>query len=450
MSHLAHASEPIGGSPMSWTGPCDKCGRTSESCTRFREAQKPELSGKQVCTTRACQIWGGNRDEEKEAATKAAAKELKQRERDAAQALAGAAAVAAGTHVVSPRRQAQATALPADAQVQQPQPAVPLPSRPAPRPWFGGVFGGTAQRPPSQPPLQELVAVYDIVGYCRFNPARVEGVDPIGAPWEMDFDAVKKRETIEPHYLVRGEFVVADAPLSTKVPGVRWVAEDDLVSSFHFHHDEVCYPRLLEEMLSFAHSMAKGALTEAREQQRCDAEDGSTSRPQCAAMAAVAAALERADACAVAASLIELEDTELAGDDLHTGVQTALAAAEAMAAIASAAAGSVLTHADPCDVPKVVALAVGTARDGKSAATARACAASSSTAPGKRRADSDDEGSDGSSPPEDDDEEDEFEGMPRASGAGGAATGSGTVAVPAKRARTRGRTSPRYKRHKSR
>ena len=133
MSHLAHASEPIGGSPMSWTGPCDKCGRTSESCTRFREAQKPELSGKQVCTTRACQIWGGNRDEEKEAATKAAAKELKQRERDAAQALAGAAAVAAGTHVVSPRRQAQATALPADAQVQQPQPAVPLPSRPASR-----------------------------------------------------------------------------------------------------------------------------------------------------------------------------------------------------------------------------------------------------------------------------------------------------------------------------
>eukprot|EP00322_Chrysochromulina_rotalis_P010743 CAMPEP_0115872718 /NCGR_PEP_ID=MMETSP0287-20121206/23581_1 /TAXON_ID=412157 /ORGANISM="Chrysochromulina rotalis, Strain UIO044" /LENGTH=244 /DNA_ID=CAMNT_0003327669 /DNA_START=51 /DNA_END=785 /DNA_ORIENTATION=- len=59
--------------PRKCVGPCDApgCIRTDNNC-RFRPASKPELDGKCVCPNARCQFWGGNRDEEREKAARAA------------------------------------------------------------------------------------------------------------------------------------------------------------------------------------------------------------------------------------------------------------------------------------------------------------------------------------------------------------------------------------------
>ena len=46
----------------SYTGPCCNPGcKDKWTSSRFRPAQKPELSGKEVCARRKCMEFGGNR-----------------------------------------------------------------------------------------------------------------------------------------------------------------------------------------------------------------------------------------------------------------------------------------------------------------------------------------------------------------------------------------------------
>lgn len=354
MSHLRPPREPISGSAMSWTGPCDRpgCKRTSADCARFREALKPELKGKQVCTTRSCQIWGGNRDEEKEKASKEQAKEQKQREREAAQALAG---VAAAGVAVSPRRHGQAVPLPANAAPQPTQQAVPV----AGGSWFGGWF---ANRPPpvqQQPPStqqqsrsQTLVCPYDIIGTSQFDPSRPDLINPKARrDWRTagySYDGQLIPDLGDPpgetFVWVRGRFKFADASTrdgadaSTEdgFDGVGWVTESELAESMR-NTDEEFDALLLNCMLSYS-TVVLRVVERART-------IGSAGHRDCAPVASVRAALRQASDCALDAHDTELDrqndrDNGMPEDERcsKAAERKMLAAAEAMTAFAVALA----------------------------------------------------------------------------------------------------------------
>lgn len=269
MSHWT--GSPIG-SPaiftMPWEGPCDApgCTRTDNAC-RFRQAAKPELAGKQVCPNSQCQYWGGNRNEEKEKATRAAK----------AAARKGPAAAAG---VVSPRRHTQAFPAPAGMlPTAHTVPAVPVGGRGAHRGSSDGIerrvstagFACTrvefddeaawaaaedAETVPLAKPTRRICGtIYEIFGRVQHEPRLLEQlIDPQDDRHHEPLDP--DEATLKPRYLVDGCFSNLDVPTSAEGLGdrtrrlIRWVTEDTLLNVIKQGHVDEHDPSLLN-LLTF-------------------------------------------------------------------------------------------------------------------------------------------------------------------------------------------------------